>query len=59
MFDLFGSDDRGFFGDAFDLNFDGKLDAFERAADMGLFMEMMKEEEREEDFCNYSDDEEY
>lgn len=34
---------KGFFGDLFDFNRDGKLDAFERAADFCAFEEMIKE----------------
>ncbi len=40
---------RGFFGDMFDLNRDGELDAFERALDMMAFDEMMEEEEESEE----------
>ena len=32
---------KGLFGGLFDLNHDGKLDAFERAADFGLFMHII------------------
>ena len=35
----------GFFGNTFDLNHDGQLDALERAADFGLFVEIMEAEE--------------
>ena len=45
---LFGDGDGGFFGNAFDLDFDGKLDLMERAADFGLFMQMVNEAEKEE-----------
>jgi len=45
MDDLFG----GIFGDMFDFNGDGDLDAFEQAAEFGLVMEMMDEEDGEED----------
>ena len=34
----------GFFGNLFDLNGDGKMDAFEKAAEFGLFMQMMDAE---------------
>lgn len=59
MFDLFGDGDRGFFGDAFDLDHDGHLDHMERAADFGLFMEMMKETDSYdgESDDDYDDDE--
>lgn len=33
--------DFGFFGKAFDMDFDGHLDAFERAADFATFMGLM------------------
>ena len=48
--------DKGFFGGLFDFDGDGKLDTFEKAADFGLFVKMMEEDEEcmEED---YSDDE--
>lgn len=36
---MFG--DKGFFGGIFDFNNDGKLDALERAADFGMFMNMV------------------
>ena len=39
---------KGFFGDLFDVNGDDELDAMERAADFGMFMEMMEEDERED-----------
>ena len=33
--------DFGFFGKAFDFNFDGHLDGFERATDFAAFMNLM------------------
>lgn len=45
---MFG--DKGFFGGIFDFNNDGKLDGLERAADFGMFMNMVdsaKEDELE------------
>lgn len=45
---MFG--DNGFFGEIFDFNNDGKLDGLERAADFGMFMNMVdsaKEDELE------------
>lgn len=33
--------DKGFFGGIFDFNNDGKLDSLERAADFGMFMNML------------------
>ena len=35
--------DFGFFGKAFDFNFDGHLDSFERAADFVAFMNLRDE----------------
>ena len=32
---------KGFFGDLFDMNHDGKLDGFEEAADLATFATMM------------------
>ena len=39
----------GIFGDLFDFNHDGKMDAFEKAAEFGAFMQMVESEEQEED----------
>ena len=39
----------GLFGNAFDLNHDGKLDAFERASEFAFFSSIMEEEKEEED----------
>lgn len=36
--------DNGLFGGMFDLNNDGKMDSFEKAAEFGFFMHMMEEE---------------
>ena len=41
--------DKGFFGGLFDFDGDGKLNAFEKAADMGLFIKMVEDCEKEED----------
>ena len=38
-------DDKGFFNGLFDLNNDGKLDAFERSADFAAFQELTRDEE--------------
>ena len=38
----------GIFGNMFDLNRDGKLDAMERAMDFMLFEELTREEDEEE-----------
>ena len=35
--------DKGLFGGMFDFNGDGKLDSFEKAAEFGMFMQMMEE----------------
>lgn len=40
--------DKGFFGDIFDFNNDGKLDDLERAADFGMFMNMIDSAKEEE-----------
>ena len=40
--------DKGFFGDLFDINHDGKLDSLERTMDFMVFSELMDEEERNE-----------
>jgi len=39
--------DNGFFGGLFDFDGDGKLNAFEKAADLGAFVQMMEEAEEE------------
>lgn len=39
----------GIFGNMFDLNRDGKLDAMERAMDFMLFEELTKQEEKDEE----------
>ena len=39
----------GLFGNAFDLNHDGKLDAFEQASELAFFFSIMEEEKEEED----------
>ena len=38
----------GLFGDMFDLNHDGKMDSFEKAADFSTFMSIVDEEEKEQ-----------
>lgn len=47
---------RGFFGNLFDMNRDGKLDSWERAMDMMAFEEMLAEEEQENDDLDDEDD---
>ena len=37
----------GIFGDLFDFNNDGKLDAFEKDADFGAFMQMIESEKQD------------
>ena len=37
----------GIFGNLFDFNGDGNLDAFEKAAEFGLFMQMMDAEKND------------
>ena len=39
--------DTGFFGNMFDFDGDGKLSAFEKAADLGAFLTMVEEIEKE------------
>ena len=38
----------GLFGNLFDLNGDGKLDAFEKAAEFGAFMQMIDSAKKDE-----------
>ena len=40
--------EKGFFGDLFDFNNDGKLDMFEQAADFAAFQQMIKQADLEE-----------
>ncbi len=47
---------RGIFGDLFDFDGNGELDAMERAADFGMFMEMLEEDEREASDDNFEDE---
>ena len=39
--------DKGLFGGLFDFNNDDKLDTFERAAEFGMFMQMMDSEKND------------
>ena len=39
---------KGFFGNLFDMNYDGKLDMFEKTTDFAAFASMMDETERQE-----------
>ena len=39
--------DKGLFGGLFDFNGDGKLDSFERAAEFGMFMQMIDSEKND------------
>lgn len=41
--------DSGFFGEMFDFDGDGKLSAFEKAADLGAFLNMVEEDNKDED----------
>ena len=41
--------DKGFFGRLFDFDGDGKLDAFEKAADFGMFVKMREDVEKEDE----------
>lgn len=52
--------DKGFFGGIFDFNRDGKLDSFERTADLFAFVNMVSEAEKaesEEDDTAFDDEE--
>lgn len=46
------------FGNAFDLNHDGKLDVFEQASEFALFSSIMEEEDRDELYAAGIDPEE-
>lgn len=49
---------KGFFGSMFDFSRDGKLDAFERAADFMAFEQMMSDDDTDEsDDLDFGDDE--
>lgn len=39
---------NGFFGDLFDFNGDGKLDAFEKTSEFGMFMQMIDSAKNDE-----------
>ncbi len=41
--------DNGFFGNLFDFDGDGKLDAMEQAFDLAAFAQMMEESNKEDD----------
>ena len=41
--------DKGFFGNLFDFNRDGKLDSFERAADFAAFASLVSENDDNDD----------
>ena len=53
----------GIFGNMFDLNGDGKLDTFEKAAEFSFFMGMMEEEEKrrkeDEEDDEYEDEDKF
>ena len=40
--------DKGLFGGLFDFNGDGKMDSFEKAAEFGMFMQMMDSQKNDE-----------
>lgn len=46
----------GIFGNLFDFNHDGKLDALEQAMDFGLFVQMMDELDQEDETSDETDD---
>lgn len=45
----------GIFGDIFDFNDDGKLDAFEKGAEFGAFMQMVDSCEQDESESDETD----
>ena len=47
--------ERGFFGKLFDFDGDGKMNAFEMAADFALFNEL-KNEDKDSDSDDFDDD---
>lgn len=47
--------ERGFFGKLFDFDGDGKMNAFEMAADFALFNELMNED-KDSDSDDFDDD---
>ena len=47
--------DKGFFGGLFDFDGDGKLDTFEKAADFGMFVKMLEDEENENEDSSLDD----
>lgn len=46
---------KGFFGDLFDLNHDGKMDSMERTIDFMAFTEMSRADNCEESESDYDD----
>lgn len=48
--------DDGIFGGMFDLDSDGKLDAFEQGLEFMAISELMEEEETDSDFDDLDDD---
>jgi hypothetical protein len=50
--------DKGFFNGLFDFNRDGKLDAFERAADFAAFQEMMNGKDNSDEVTDFEEEEE-
>ena len=51
--------DHGFFGMAFDFDFNGHLNNFERAADFAMFMNVMEESERTDLWDDDDDPDDY
>ena len=49
----------GFFGDMFDFNHDGELNAAERAVDFMMFEEMLDEEKKRKDYDWDEEDEDF
>lgn len=50
--------DKGFFNGLFDFNRDGKLDAFERAADFAAFQEIMNGKDASDEVTDFEEEEE-
>ena len=51
-----GGNIMGIFGNLFDFNGDGKLDALEQAMDFGLFVQMMEELDQEDETSDDTND---
>ena len=49
----------GIFGDLFDLNRDGEMDSFEKAAELGFLAHITESEQENQDESNDDDSEDY